>query len=248
MKFALVDGQKVEASKGAKGSCIFCQSPVIAKCGEIKINHWAHLKISSCDSWKEKETEWHRLWKNAFPVEWQEIIQYDDITNEKHIADIRTEQCGVIEFQHSQIDPVERRKREEFYKDLVWVVDGTRLKKDYPRFLSSLRSFEKVRGNTFKIDTKIECFPQTWMESSVPVVFDFLNHQSITGNDWRIPLYCLLPVKLGNFAIVQFISQQSFVNAIKDGNWANWVKSLIAGINQVNKEFETIQAAKSQVN
>ena len=34
----------------------------------------------------------------------------------------------VIEFQHSHMDAQERTSREKFYKNMVWVVDGTRLK------------------------------------------------------------------------------------------------------------------------
>ena len=40
---------------------------------------------------------------------------------EKHIADVKTDQDCVIEFQHTYIKPDERRSREEFYKNIVWV-------------------------------------------------------------------------------------------------------------------------------
>ena len=90
MKYALVDNQKKEAEKGLKGLCPICQQPVIAKCGKFKINHWAHKSLEHCDNWWENETEWHRQWKNTFPVEWQEIVAIDEKTGEKHIADIKT--------------------------------------------------------------------------------------------------------------------------------------------------------------
>ncbi len=60
MKFAHINGYKVEATKGAKGSCPSCGSDLIAKCGEAKINHWAHKGKKSCDPWWENETDWHR--------------------------------------------------------------------------------------------------------------------------------------------------------------------------------------------
>ena len=41
----------------------------------------------------------------------------------------------VIEFQHSHIDPLERVSRENFYNNMVWVVDGTRLKRGHQRFI-----------------------------------------------------------------------------------------------------------------
>lgn len=55
---------------------------------------------------------------------------YCDKTHEKHIADIRTNSGLVIEFQHSRIDPQEQVKREIGYGNMIWVVDGARLKKD----------------------------------------------------------------------------------------------------------------------
>ena len=45
MKFALINNCRAEAAKGAKGICPSCGSELIAKCGEVKINHWAHKKF-----------------------------------------------------------------------------------------------------------------------------------------------------------------------------------------------------------
>jgi len=249
MKFALINGKKAEAFKGAKGYCVVCDSEVVAKCGEIKIHHWAHKGARNCDPWWEPETEWHRAWKNKFPVAWQECIQYDSITNEKHIADIHTEQGLVIKFQHSHIDPVERKKREEFYTNMVWVVDGTRLKGDYPRFLNGLRSFKQIKGRTFRVYNEKECFPQAWVGSSVPVIFDFLNYQIIGEKDWRNFLCCLLPVKLGDTAIVEFIPQQEFAGALRNGTLGTRINSMISDIIQVNNEnkAEAQRAAMSQI-
>lgn len=121
MKFALVDGNKTEAIKGAKGICPICSSELMAKCGEVKVNHWAYKSVRNCDSWWEIETEWHRLWKNHFSNEWQETTLTDEQTGEKHIADGRTRHGLVIEFQHSHIDSQECTSREKFYKNIYWV-------------------------------------------------------------------------------------------------------------------------------
>jgi competence protein CoiA len=110
MKFALINGIKTEATKGAKAICRFCESELIAKCGEIKINHWAHKDLTKCDHWWESETEWHRTWKGYFHVEWQEVIHMD-ANGERHIADVKTDEKWVLEFQHSAIKPEERRSR-----------------------------------------------------------------------------------------------------------------------------------------
>ncbi len=102
MKLALIDGEKVEATKGVSAVCQYCGSELIARCGEIRINHWAHKSTRKCDPWWENETEWHRSWKDNFPKGWQEVVHFDE-TGEKHIADVRTD-CGcVIEFHHSYL-------------------------------------------------------------------------------------------------------------------------------------------------
>lgn len=139
MKFAKVDNKRIEATKGATGICPVCGSEVIARCGEIKIHHWSH-KTKCTDHWWENETEWHRNWKNQFPKEWQEVVHFDD-SGEKHIADIKTPENWVVEFQHSAIKSEERRSRNEFYNkdsNLIWVVDGTRRKTDVKQFAKVL--------------------------------------------------------------------------------------------------------------
>ena len=114
MKFALVNGEKSEATKGAKGFCPSCGAELIAKCGEVKVNHWAHKGSRNCDPWWENETDWHRSWKGNFPVDWQEVIHFDG-KGEKHIADVKTQTGYVLEFQHSYLDPEERRSRNAFH-------------------------------------------------------------------------------------------------------------------------------------
>mgnify|MGYP000568136416 CR=1 FL=1 len=89
MKFERLNDNRMEATKGAKGVCPCCGNDLGAKCGEVYIHHWAHKK--KCDDyWWENETEWHRNWKNKFPIEWQEVIHKDE-SGEKHIADVKTD-------------------------------------------------------------------------------------------------------------------------------------------------------------
>ena len=87
MRFAINNDIKIEATKGAKGICPSCGSELIAKCGEVKVNHWAHKGSRNCDPWWENEMEWHRSWKTNFPTEWQEVVHFDS-SGEKHIADV----------------------------------------------------------------------------------------------------------------------------------------------------------------
>ena len=146
MKYALVCGKKTEATKGARGICPFCGSEMEARCGEIRINYWAHKRKSECDLWWENETEWHRSWKGHFPDDWQEVIHKAD-DGEKHIADVKTKQGYILEFQHSPIKPEERRSRDAFYPNLVWVVDGMRRKTDLQQFQRALEKSQVSNEN-----------------------------------------------------------------------------------------------------
>src|SRR5262249_40527523 len=134
LKFALVGEERREAQRGLSAVCPVCGAPVIAKCGNIRIWHWAHRGRLACDPWWE-ETDWHRGWKGEFPEHWQEVIHRSE-SGEKHIADVKTESGIVLEFQHSPLRPEERDAREDFYRTMAWVVDGLRLKKDRTQFFA----------------------------------------------------------------------------------------------------------------
>lgn len=213
MRYALVENSLLEANPGSKGQCPGCSQSVTAVCGEKRIWHWRHHTLKNCDRWWEPETEWHRSWKEKFPKEWQEIFMPDKETGEKHMADVRTEHGMVIEFQHSHIDPLERMARERFYQNMVWVVDGTRLKRDYPRFQKGLDNFRKLnRDGFFCTLFADESFPANWLESSVPVIFDFQGTGLIDPPDaLRNTLWCLLPGRAGRDAVIVGISRTDFV-------------------------------------
>lgn len=212
MKYALVDDTRVEAFSGGKGLCPLCQAEVIAKCGSFRVPHWAHRTIRECDSWSEKETEWHRAWKNNFPVHFQEFVQHDPKTGERHIADVRTDHGLVIEFQHSHLDEQEQIARERFYGNMIWVVDGTRLQRDYPRFLKGKDGFRSggVQGY-FLLSFPEECFPKNWVNSSAPVIFDFQGIAEAAADVHRNTLWCLLPGRAGVYAVIVAMSRDQFV-------------------------------------
>lgn len=127
MRLALVNGQRCEAGPGLRGVCQACQSPMVPKCGTLRVWHWAHQSKRRCDPWWE-ETEWHVVWKNRFPLDWQEIVQTGP-GGELHIADVKLPNSCVLEFQHSPISETERQSREVFYKSMIWVIDGLRRKR-----------------------------------------------------------------------------------------------------------------------
>jgi competence protein CoiA len=174
MKFAIVNDERQEAQPNLFGLCPTCSRPMIAKCGEIKIWHWAHRASRLCDPWWENETEWHRAWKNQFPVSWQEVVLKAE-NGEKHIADVKTDYGWVIEFQHSYIKPEERQSRNNFYSKLTWVVDGTRRKRDRSQFLRALDDGIQLYPNLpiHRIFSEDSSLLQEWADTSASVFFDF---------------------------------------------------------------------------
>src|SRR5690606_41098623 len=101
MKFAIVDGARREAAPNLSGACPACQRPVVAKCGKLRIWHWAHRRALLCDSWWEGETEWHRAWKSQFPVEWQEVVHSAE-DGERHIADVKDRKSTRLNSSHEK--------------------------------------------------------------------------------------------------------------------------------------------------
>lgn len=124
---ALVNGIEVLAEPKQRGLCKFCSGEMTSVCSEngYKVNHWRHLAVTNCDPWSEGETQWHLNWKSQFPKHTNEIIMYDEITGEKHIADVLTDDGIVIEFQNSPISQSEINSRIAFYKKMIWVVNGS---------------------------------------------------------------------------------------------------------------------------
>ena len=173
MRFALVDGHRADPHPGGLGICCYCGCRMIPKCGRYVRWHWAHERRSSCDPWQEGETDWHMAWKDCFPEEFQEILHIDDTTKEKHIADVKTSAGIVVEVQHSRISDAELRSREDFYRNMIWIVDA----RDNCGWFLLGTSFDPVghdplccqfewwgRGSLVK----------WWSEATKPVFFDTL--------------------------------------------------------------------------
>lgn len=135
------EGLRKKAIPKDTGFCPICGEEVIAKCGDIKIWHWAHKSGFECDSFGEPETKWHLEWKDNFPEERQEviieknIIQTIDKTKpfeelKKHVADVKTKNGLILEFQNSPISPKKIHEREWFYGNMIWILNGKTLAKN----------------------------------------------------------------------------------------------------------------------
>lgn len=174
MRYAYIGNQRVEPQKGLRGICPCCAGELIAKCGQFKIHHWAHKDLKSCDPWWENESEWHRQWKSYFPIERQECIFINQETGEKHIADVYSEKEAVLEFQSYSIDPEEMRARENFYKQLVWVINGQKNEFDKFYFGQSLVGTDPLDPmlKNLKWFGRSKLFAK-WSNASKHVYFDF---------------------------------------------------------------------------
>lgn len=131
MQYAIVDNNRELPRPKLRGNCPVCGQECLAKCGTKNIWHWAHNGRLHCDPWWETETEWHCQWKSLFPSSFREVVQFDQETGEKHIADIKTERGLVIELQHSAMPPDELQARENFYKRMIWIVDAQGFKTNF---------------------------------------------------------------------------------------------------------------------
>lgn len=214
MKYSLVDGHRHEAQPGYSGMCPCCEQATIAKCGEVKIWHWAHRGKRMCDVWWENETEWHRKWKAHFPVHWQEVIHRAE-NGEKHIADVKTEHGCVLEFQHSHLKPDERRSRDNFYQSMVWVVDGKRRQRDLKQFESAIKDGAFLSQQPAVIRTRTdECnLLNEWRGCRAPVFFDF----GLPENSETAVIWCLLPTGPDGRAYLAPFSRTYFVDLLLHG-------------------------------
>ena len=88
MLYGLNNGVRIEATPNAQAVCQCCNSELIPKCGNINVWHWSHKFKVHCDDWYEPETQWHKGWKNEFPKDCQEVVFKDELTGEKHVADV----------------------------------------------------------------------------------------------------------------------------------------------------------------
>ena len=122
MLYGLIEGEKMRAKPRLKAQCPLCQKALIAKCGAIKVWHWAHEAGNYCDEWGEGETKWHKSWKDWFGVDRVEVVI--EKRKKRHIADIVTKKGVVIEVQHSPIAPQIIEAREKFYGRMIWIVDA----------------------------------------------------------------------------------------------------------------------------
>lgn len=221
MKFAMVNGQRREASPKLHGICLNCDREVISKCGSLRVWHWSHIGELQCDHWWEPETEWHRNWKACFPEDWREQVYHAD-SGERHIADVKAYGGMVLEFQHSPISPEERQSREAFYRQMVWVVDGLRLKRDWPSFREALSYAHRMGPDgALRWMVRPHDVPilRRWIPQRCPVYLDFGGEQFHHFNIeiGSTSLWRLTREPQSDLVVVTPVSRASFLSANREG-------------------------------
>lgn len=239
MKYALSEsGEKIEASKGAIGKCPICKEPLTAKCGRIKVHHWAHKSGTDCDPWTTPETAWHRNWKDCFPKDWQEVLCEVEGSTEIHRADVKTPTSLVLEFQHSPIEDEEKIKREEFYQNMLWVVDLH--KKQWINKRTKAIYADDEFGNHCCINAK-EVFPLEWLDRNVFVIFDYKG--TTTEKSSLDDLICIVPtIEKKQFSYIYPLNRELFVKGISDNsvvielsNYQKKINDLLLGMQTLSK-------------
>jgi hypothetical protein len=125
---------------------------------------------------------------------------------------------------------------------MVWVVNGVRLKRDYPRFQKGWVNFKRTnKEGFFCVDFVDESFSASWLESSVPVIFDFQGAAPSGPLDkLHEILWCLLPGRAGKYAIVIGISRDSFVKTASSRSQLLPVKEIIKALMESMQPPKTV--------
>lgn len=134
----LFDKNRQQPTPAARSTCPSCDTPLIAKCGEINMWHWAHESLIECDPWYEGISLWHINWQNQVKESCREVVVG------KHRADIKLSNGKVFEIQRSIISVGDIAARESHYQDMAWIFDAS-------AFQHNLHIKEKVSkyGNTY---------------------------------------------------------------------------------------------------
>ena len=197
MGLALVNDVRAEPAPNLRGKCCLCGDDMIAKCGQYVRWHWAHKARKTCDPWKESETDWHRYWKDAFPLDCQEVVHVDERTHEKHIADVKTVSGFVVEVQHSSISELEARSRENFYGKMIWIVDARDLAGWFS--LGMAHDLASCCPMMYQIEWRgTSRLLEKWSNSGVHVYFDTKNsvrYEVRDGRMWFLPRETKTPVE-----------------------------------------------------
>ena len=246
-RYAFVDGMKtdiLDAVKGCSGICPICGELLIPRKGKSREWHWWHKKGRKCDAWYEPKGEWHRWWQNHFAKEWQEVVLPKEKDGEgfKHIADVYTPDKWAMEFQYSHLSLTDISAREQFYGDMFWIVNGTRLRFDSVNgerwkrreVKESYHGFNYFHLTRMDVEDVNDC----WRDRNKIVFFDFDGtfDEPKAGAD----LFCLLPGEVCGSRLVVRLSQDEFVANVRNQNVKDFVDRLLSCKEEYDHEYQIL--------
>jgi competence protein CoiA len=237
MQFALVGGERVEAQRGLRGACPACGAEVHARVGSVRVRHWAHMGCAPCS---EPETLWHRSWKSLFPAEWRERDQVSE-HGVAHRADIETNSGTVIEFQYSKLTAADQTARENFYRPLVWIVNGWRLKRPRQTLPAEWEERPPVMEDTEvrKVFNNATCSSMTrsWLGSPATVFFDFCDKDDPAAANEDRKIWWIYPKAFGKWLYVAPVLVSEFVEHYSDSALGETRLARIEGFERVVEEL-----------
>lgn len=206
------DGHRIsvingDGSKNTKAFCPCCGKPMVAKAGEIRRPHWAHVKAERCDEWWEQESDWHIDWRKRFLDADKTSVKVDiehvlDKNGEKHFSDVRIDDRLSLILRRARLDPKAVNERISFFGDLIWMVQGN--VSEYHKLERQIdnRELSEVEGlpNCYICERAVDGFCGRWIYSQSIVVFDFRLASSnedeklwivIPGKGWTRNVVCL---------------------------------------------------------
>ena len=119
------------------------------------------------------------MWKDCFPQHSQERVHVDERTRERHIADVKADNGLVVEIQHSPIAESEMQSREDFYGDMIWIVDA----RDLFGYFALGTSYDLATCNPMSYHFQWlsrSTLLKRWSVARKPVYFDTLIQNSFT--------------------------------------------------------------------
>ncbi len=177
----------INAESGMIGECPHCGNPVRARCGEINVEHWAHID-NECPYITEKDTKWHIAWKSKFEKKGYETEKRFG----NFIADAFNSKTNtILEFQHSSMTPQEIRNRCNYYKNInkniKWIFDFTeKYKKAHIELTEKYKDNEDGFYYNFKINWQrkriiegVTRITEKTTKPSVPIYFNLIYNYDI---------------------------------------------------------------------
>jgi hypothetical protein len=150
----------------------------------------------------------------------------------------------VLEFQHSYLNPEERRSRDAFYgPKLIWVVNALRRQTDLTQFNKEMERPRHVGviGEPFWVGSSGSCrLAEEWSGSDAQVLFDF---GPKLGLMWMLGRLSNGQVFFARYTHAQFIEAHGAVEAEKDTDFA----ALVEQLGTLVEEYERIVRSRSTV-